>query len=107
MSLAKLESLNHWTVLNGVDDPHWMVFNMHDILNEKNRAVGGEFQAMYDRLILVLRKGKRPFTWQNVRDVLGRDTYTAMASHSVGNTETACQITALMVYYQECEKRGF
>jgi hypothetical protein len=107
MSLAKLESLNHWTVIKGVDDPHWMVFNMHDILNEKNRAVGVEFQAMYDRLILVLRKGKRPFTWQNVRDVLGRDTYTAMASHSVGNTETARQITALMVYYQECENRGF
>ena len=107
MSLAKLESLNHWTVIKGVDDPQWIVFNMHDILNQKTRAVGVEFQAMYDRLILVLRKGKRPFTWQNVRDVLGRDTYTAMASHSVGDTETARQITALMVYYQECEKRGF
>jgi len=107
MSLVKLVSLNHWTVIKGVDDPHWMVFNMHDILNEKTRALDGEFQAMYDRLMLVLRNGKRPFTWQNVRDVLGRDTYTAMASHSVGDTETAYQIAALMVYYQQCEKYGF
>ncbi len=107
-----LVELDHWTVRKGVDNPMWIVYNMHDILSQHTRALDPAFQAMYDRLMVLLRSGRnvpmerRVFTWQNVRTVLGdKDSaYTVLTSKLVGNPWNAyeCQIAALIVYGEQC-----
>jgi len=109
---TKLLQLNHWTVQKGVDDAKYIVYNMHDILNQSIRVVDPVFQAMYDRLMVLLRSvsnvpvQKRVFTWENVRAVLGDNDYTVIASHLAGDlwTEQQCQIAALIVYREQCEE---
>jgi hypothetical protein len=107
-----LVELDHWTVRQGVNDRKSIMYNMHDILNERNRAVDPAFQAMYDRLMVILRSvhrvptEERVFTWHNVRTVLGDkdNAYTVMTSQLVGNpwNEYECQIAALIVYGEKC-----
>lgn len=105
-----LVALNHWTVREGFDTPEWTVINMHDILNDHNRALDPAFQAMYDRLMVLIRLvrnvpvERRRFTWQDVRAVLGDGANTVIMPQLAGNcwSDNQCAIAGLIVYGEWC-----
>lgn len=105
-----LVALDHWTVREGFDTPEWTVFNMHDILNDHNRALDPAFQAMHDRLMVLLNSvrnvpvERRRFTWQDVRAVLGDGANTVIMPQLAGNcwSENQCAIAGLIVYGEWC-----
>ena len=105
-----LVGLGHWTVRDGFDTPEWTVYNMHDILNENTRALDPAFQAMYERLMVLLDSvrnvpvERRRFTWQDVRAVLGDGANTVIMPQLAGNrwSEYQCEIAALIVYGEWC-----